>query len=193
MSINSDYYNNNADDFIAGTINCDMTFQYGFFKKHLVNAKTILDLGFGSGRDSIYFSKWYEVYSIDPTKKFCDYAVNELKLKHVYCGTVEEMDFENLFDGIWACASLLHVKSENLNLAFKNCSRSLRKDGVMYASFKYGNFEGFRKGRFFLDLNEQSIQKYLQDTGLIIIDKCITDDVRPDRTEKWLNIILKKK
>ena len=54
-----------------------MSEQYNFFEKHLnKKAKAILDLGFGSGRDSLYFiKKGYDVYAIDPEKDFCDNAV----------------------------------------------------------------------------------------------------------------------
>jgi len=192
MDINSKYYTENADGFISNTMNCDMSVQYAFFEKHLNNAKTIMDLGFGSGRDSLYFmSKGYDVYSIDPTKEFCDRAIN-LGLKHVYNIYAQDMDFEDMFGGIWACASLLHVPSSDLNDVFKKCAKSLKKNGIMYASFKLGNFEGERKGRYFLDLDEESLNVYLSNTGLSVKEKTISIDVRPDREEKWLNVILGK-
>lgn len=62
----------------------------------------------------------------------------------------------------------------------------------MYVSFKYGIFEGERHGRYFLDLNEESIKKYLKGTNLSIIDMLVTEDVRKDKETKWLNIIFKK-
>ncbi|MGM9969716.1 MAG: methyltransferase domain-containing protein [Anaeroplasma sp.] len=71
-------------------------------------------LGFGSGRDSLYFtSKGYEVYAIDPTKSFCDNA-RKLGINNVYNLYAQDMEFDNVFDGIWACASLLHVPSNEL-------------------------------------------------------------------------------
>ncbi len=45
---------------------------------------------------------------------------------------------------------------------------------------------------FFLDLDEESIKKYLIDTNLSIIDTKITEDVRVNRNTKWLNLILRK-
>ncbi len=193
MSINSKYYDENAEAFISDTFECDMSVQYHFFEHHLPKeAKTILDLGFGSGRDSLYFmNKGFEVYAVDPSKKFCDNA-NKIGIKHVYQTIAQKIDFVDLFDGIWACASLLHVPSKELNATFKKCYKSLRPKGVMYASFKYGDFEGERNGREFLDLNERSIDKFLKGTGFNIKDILITEDVRPDKTTKWLNVILSK-
>ena len=155
----SNYYKTNSKEFIDGTINCDMSFQYNFFEKHLdEDAKTILDIGFGSGRDSLYFSKNYEVYSIDPVEEFCKYA-KELGLENVYCKKVEDIEYDNMFDGIWACASLLHIPFNELNNAFKKCYKALKNNGIMYCSFKYGTYEGERAGRFFTDLNEELFKK----------------------------------
>ena len=193
MDINSKYYDENADAFIADTFECDMSAQYHFFEKYIsANAKTILDLGFGSGRDSLYFiNKGYDVYAIDPSKKFCENA-KRIGIKNVFQITAQEIVFTNLFDGIWACASLLHVPSKELPKVFEKCANALKDGGIMYASFKYGDFEGERNGRVFLDIDENSINSFLINTGLTIKEILITDDVRPNKREKWLNVILKK-
>ena len=193
MNTNSKYYTEHAKDFIEGTINCDMSIQYGFFEKYLSkNAKKIMDLGFGSGRDSLYFkSKGYKVCAIDPTQEFCDNA-KKLGLDDVRCLTAQELDFHNEFDGIWACASLLHVPSNELNDVLKKCSKALKENGVMYCSFKYGEYEGIRNERYFTDLNEESFKRFLKDTNLVMLETLITKDVRPDREERWLNVILSK-
>ena len=62
----------------------------------------------------------------------------------------------------------------------------------MYCSFKYGEFEGERNGREFTDLNEELFNQYINNTGFKVLEYLITEDVRPDRNEKWLNVILKK-
>lgn len=187
----SNFYEDNAKAFIDDTFNCDMSFQYNLFEKYLNNAEKIMDLGFGSGRDSLYFmSKGYDVYAIDPSESFCINA-KKLGIKNVYNLYAQDIDFENMFDGIWACASLLHVSSKDLNFVFKKCSKALKKNGIIYASFKYGEFE--KNGRYFLDLNESTINNYLKETNLKIKEYIITEDVRPDNSTKWLNVILTNK
>ena len=62
----------------------------------------------------------------------------------------------------------------------------------MYCSFKYGDFEGNRNDRFYVDLNESTLKKYIKDTEFVIKEILITKDVRPDREESWLNVILEK-
>ena len=189
----NEYYNKNAKNFINDTINADMSTQYQFFEKYLEsNNLTILDIGFGSGRDSLYFqNKGYEVYSIDPALEFCNHA-KELGLKNVFNIRVEDMNFINKFDGIWACASLLHIPSNKLNEVFKKCYNALKVNGIMYCSFKYGSFEGERNGRFFTDLNEESLNELINNTGFTILEISISLDVRVDRNDKWLNVVLSK-
>lgn len=190
--MNNNYYKENKEQFINNTIDCDMSFHYQLFEKYLSNnTKTILDIGFGSGRDSLYFSKKYEVYSIDQLNEFCEHA-KTLGLTNVYCMKAQDINFINKFDGIWACASLLHIPSYELVDVLNKCYKALKDNGVMYCSFKCGEFEGERNGRFFLDLIEERFRQYVSKTNFKLLEVCITEDVRPDRTEKWLNVVLKK-
>lgn len=188
----NNYYKDNKDEFINSTINCDMTFQYNFFEKYLnKESKTILDIGFGSGRDSLYFSKKYEVYSIDPVEEFCEHG-KSIGLNNVYCMKVQDMNYTDMFDGIWACASLLHIPSYELVDVLNKCYTALKDNGVMYCSFKYGEYEGERNGRFFIDLIEERFKQYISKTKFKVLEICITEDVRADRTEKWLNVVIRK-
>ena len=99
-------------------------------------------------------SNKYELCSIDPLIEFCEYG-KSLGLKNVYCMKVQDMDYIDMFDGIWACASLLHVPSNELVEVLNKCYIALKENGVMYCSFKYGGYEGERTGRFFIDLNAE--------------------------------------
>jgi len=83
---------------------------YELFESYLKPNCKILDVCFGSGRDSLSFkSKGYEVVSIDPIKEFCDNA-KSIGLDNVIQMSIEDIDYYNEFDAIWACASLLHLK-----------------------------------------------------------------------------------
>ena len=190
--INNDYYIRHMESFIEDTMNVDMSKQYAFFEKYIKNNGIVLDIGFGSGRDSLYFQKkGYTVYAIDPTKEFCIRG-KELGIQHVECMYVEDMNYEDLFDGIWACASLLHVESKNLISVFKKCAMALKENGIMYVSFKYGEYEGERNGRYFCDQTLETIQPIIEKAGMHIVESSQSEDVRVDRSEAWLNIIIAK-
>ena len=71
---------------------------------------------------------------------------------------------------------------------------ALKENGVIYTSFKYGNFEGERNGRYFTDFREDTFQEFIKEIPeLTVEEQQITFDVRPGRgEEKWLNLILRK-
>ena len=76
----------------------------------------------------------------------------------------------------------------------KNISSMLKIGGYFYLSFKYGDFEGERNGRYFTDMTEEKFKELIKDIKEYkLIEKHITEDVRASReNEKWLNVILKK-
>lgn len=191
--ITIDYYNNNADIFCKDTVDANMTLLYERFEKHIPTGGHILDCGCGSGRDSKHFlSKGYEVTAMDASTELCKRA-SELIEKDVVCMTFMEIFYENAFDGVWACSSLLHEKKENLNTVFKKIARATKENGTIYVSFKYGDYSGERNGRFFTDLTEESLNELIANVDIKVIDTWITGDVRPGReNEKWLNAVLRK-
>lgn len=185
------YYKEHSKEYIIKTKAVDMSEAYKFFLKYADKKGKLLDIGFGSGRDMIYFkSIGFEVEGIDPQPEFVEEA---LKLSlNVTCDEILDCwNRHDEYDYIWASASLLHINKELLNQAFQYCSNMLKKDGIMYCSFKYGDFEGIIDDRYYIYLTEDTISNYLKDTDFKIIDTKITDD-KLNRDNKWLNVVLKK-
>ena len=187
----NNYYELNTQSFINETKDCNMDIQYNFFLKYLKKKEgLLLDVGFGSGRDMRHFkSLGYEVEGLDPTNKFINLVKDEFKVYQIF---VQDIDFVNKYDGIWACASLLHVKRNELKDTLIKLKKALKKEGIIYVSFKYGDYEGDYKGRYFNFLDEKILKEVIKETELTLLDILITKDVRPHReNEKWLNVILK--
>lgn len=183
------YYNEHAKEYIESTKDCDMQMQYDMFLKYLDKGSYILDVGFGSGRDMLYFnSLGYKTKGIDITEKFVENGKSlNLDVEEL---NVYDLNDKKQYDGIWACASLLHC--EDLEKALNRCYNALKENGIMYASFKYGDFKGIRNERYFIYLNEISIQEIISKTKFSLIEASITGDVREGRAdEKWVNVILK--
>jgi 2-polyprenyl-3-methyl-5-hydroxy-6-metoxy-1,4-benzoquinol methylase len=189
-----DYYNKNAQEFCQSTVNADMSVCYQMFEKYLRCGGKILDLGCGSGRDSKYFlSQGYEVVSVDGSEEICKYASEYLQ-RPVLCVRFEEMNFSHEFDGVWACASLLHVEKYKLSDVLKRVFLSLKENGILYASFKYGTEEREKDGRYFVDLDEVSVRELLEMDGMFQVLECeLTGDVRDGRgNEMWVNVVGRK-
>ena len=154
----------------------------------------ILDFGCGSGRDSRYFSeRGYRVTATDGCVEFVALAsaYTGLKVKQMLFGELSAVDE---FDGVWACASILHLPKDELIKVLKKINKALKSGGYFYTSFKYGFFEGELNGRYFTYLTEDSLLELLCSVPeLNIIEQWVSSDVRAGREdEKWLNVIMRK-
>lgn len=189
-----DYYIRNAREFIEGTAGVDFSRIQNHFLSLLPKEALILDFGCGSGRDTKYFlEKGFRVEAADGSEELC-------RLASAYTGIpVKQMLFQELdetekYDGIWACASILHLRRDELPKVLMKICRALKRGGILYVSFKYGDFEGERNGRYFTDLTEETAEKLLESAPeLKIKERWVTGDVRAGRgAEKWLNMILRR-
>ncbi len=187
---NINYYDKNADSFFEGTVNVDMSEVRQRFLKYIPAGERILDAGCGSGRDSkAFLDNGYDVLSFDASKEMCRRA-SEYIGREVMNLSFEQMDFDNEFDGVWACASLLHVPMDELPGIMKKIYLSLKKNGVIYASFKYGSGTTVRGERQFSDFTEKSIIPLFETAGFQIISVIVGGDSRPGReNEKWVNVL----
>lgn len=188
-----DYYNKHAEEFTASTFEVDMESLYQPFLVELQEGARILDVGCGPGRDTLAFkNKGYQVYAIDYSEELVKKASRltgiPIKLKSFY-----EIDDYEAYDGIWACASLLHCERNHLKEVIGKLMSALKPNGVLYMSFKYGNGDREKDGRQFTDLDEVQAKALLEQFDNVQqIQQWITVDKRPDRQEKWLNLLLRK-
>lgn len=188
------YYEENAKDFIASTLTVDMHEIQKEFLSLLHEGSLILDYGCGSGRDSKYFlKKGFKVEAFDGCKAFCDEAS---KLTGIAVKNIVFSDFsENQkYDGIWACSSLLHTPKKKLPHLLKRIEEALKPNGIFYCSFKKGDFEGERKGRYFSDFTKEELTNLVKkSTNLSELKIWQTKDARADRKDIWINSIWQKR
>ena len=194
MDFTIDYYNINAENFIENTQNVDMHQAQDRFLLLLDENALILDFGCGPGRDTRYFlDKGYRVTATDGSAELCRRAsaFTGIEVKEML---FQKLDDRGTYDGIWACSSILHLPKNELLLVIRKMCDAIKNTGVIYTSFKYGDFEGERNGRYFTDFREDTFQEFMKGIPeLTIKDHWITSDVRAGRgDEKWLNLILRK-
>lgn len=187
------YYQDNAQIFFDGTVNVDMSSLYEAFTRHLAPGARVLDAGCGSGRDAKAFQEMgYQVEAFDASPAMVDLAREHTGLP-VKVMTFAEVDWKEKFDGIWCCASLLHVPAVELPGVMRRVADALKPGGVWYVSFKYGNGEREVDGRRFTDMDEVRLQETLKALAFINIESVWkTRDKRPGREEVWLNGVLQK-
>ena len=189
------WYQENAEEFIDRTATVDMSDLYRTFLTYMPSGGNIMDLGCGAGSAALFFTQMgYQVLAVDGCRELCDFTQNRVGCP-VRCLRFEDLDFEDAFDGVWACASLLHVRKADLPGVMRLIRHALKTGGVFYASFKYGETERDRNGRVFSDFTETSLRALLDEVGgFREISLWTTGDARPDRAdERWLNVLCSAK
>ena len=207
------FYDIHAKEYAELTVRADMSPAYDRFLAYLPAGAAILDAGCGSGRDSLCFmKKGYDVTMLDASEGMCNCA-EELTGQKALCMGFEEIEFADRFDGIWACASLLHVSEKELENVLVIFHRALKRNGVLYASWKYGEAERCDGERFYCDMTEEKLKNVLARAGLeareglevceglearaglfACLECWVAEDALPSgREQRWLNVLLGKK
>lgn len=189
-----DYYSKYAKEYYDNTVELSMEMVLNKFTELINEGSSILDLGCGSGRDSLYFiEKGFDITALDASKELCELAEIHIG-QDVLNMRYEEMEFEDVFDGVWACAALVHEKEPELSNILKKIIMAMKEGGYLYMSFKYGDFEGIHGERYFKYFKTKSLKELVvKFKELEIIDIFKTPDIREERENQlWINIILKK-
>jgi SAM-dependent methyltransferase len=189
------YYAENAQRFFDDTVDKPMSDIYVKFQPLLPPGGTLLDAGCGSGRDARhFFEEGFAVTAFDASPQMAKLATDYLGWD-VAVMTFDETRWQEKFDGLWACASLLHLRYTELAPTLERLGRALKPRGHLYASFKYGDGEYTKEGRYFTRLDEARATALFEAISTLTISEMwCTEDVRKERKgEFWLNLIAQKK
>ena len=190
-----DYYNKYAAKVFEDTVDQNMDAINAPFLELLEEGDTILDMGCGSGRDSLtFYDLGYDVTPLDGSEEMC-------RLAEVHTGldvlqmTYEEMAFDGAFDGVWACGAFVHIPKDEMPALFRKVARALTEDGIFYLSMRLGDFEGFQGERYFSCYSEKELRSLVEGDGLFtVLKEWVTRDVRSGHSDiQWINILARKK
>jgi SAM-dependent methyltransferase len=189
------YYDAHADEYFKSSVNLDLHELYESFLKELRPGAHILDAGCGSGRDTkAFLDRGYRVTAIDASPQLARLAT--AFTRHP-CEVLsfQESEFRQEFDGIWACASLLHVAKDEIDDVMARFIRALKPGGTVYISLKEGEGERVSEdGRFFSYYSEDSFRMLLERFPALREQAFWkTKEIRSSsHCEPWLSFLLKK-
>lgn len=189
-----DYYNRYAVPYFEETVDVDMGEIMESFVELLPENAEVLDMGCGSGRDTIALSeKGFYVTAMDGSEEMCKLAEVNTD-QEVLQMTFEEMDFDDVFDGIWACASLVHLTEEEMVVILEKTIHALKNGGILYFSVHKGDRDGIYGGRYFRDYTKKELNGLIEKfPEAELINIWTTQDVRVGSSDnQWLNVLVKK-
>lgn len=188
------FYEENAKEYYQDTVNINMAVLYAPFIGYMPPYASILDAGCGSGRDTLYFAnRGFRVIAFDYSPTLVKLA-SKMTGQEVLELSFQDLDYEDQFDGVWACSSLLHVPMDEHHDVFSRLSRSMKVNGILYASYRYGTGEHLRDSRIFVDFNKHGFDELIKvHPELTVMRYWQTSGLRPGREdEKWFNILVRK-
>lgn len=191
------YYDEHAEEYVNQTKDLDMRDIHDRFLKYLHRFTNILDLGCGSGRDTLYFlDKGFNVDAVDGSENMCRLAEQNIG-RPVFNYDILDLDSIEYYDGIWACASLLHLNREELKEALRKILKALKNNGIFYCSFKYSDVFKTEtiNDKTYSSMDLDGFIEIMKEVGidnLKIVESWISIDSRFGNDTKWLNIILRK-
>jgi len=172
-----------------------MSSVYERFLNELVPGAHILDAGCGSGRDSnAFLQRGYFVTAFDGSPQMAAFA-------SIYTGQkcsvlrFQEIQFHQEFDGVWACASLLHVPKCEMEDVLGRFVTALKPGGIMYVFFIEGEGERISAdGRLYNSYTAESLMDLLGEISAVREVACWKSDEIPSSPQRapWLNFIFKK-
>ncbi len=179
-----DYYAQHAEAFVERTINLDLSGLRSRFLAKLPERPRILDAGCGSGRDvRAFHESGAQVIALEPVEPLARMAEAYTGLP-VVRARVEDLDCAHRFDGIWACASLLHLPRTSLVGVFRLLHNALVPGGVLMANFKSGEAPA-TETRPFTNFTAEELDLFVrQQTGFDILSIETEADVGK-RQQPW--------
>lgn len=194
MQSTIDYYNRNADSYYWTTVGIDMSKLRNMFASYLPAEARVIDLGCGSGRDVMAFCDMgHDACGLDAAKDLVEIAKERLDIK-VVLGDMSTWKAGEPYDGIWCCASLIHLDDKEKERFFDNLKHNLKPGGVIYISVKEGIKTGTdEEGVYTGNCTEAELKNYLSGAGCEIADSVVTEDEMRRPGVKWLNVIARKR
>lgn len=189
------YYEDHAEEYVDATTDIDMRTLYERFLSQLQPGARILDVGCGSGRDLRAFSeRGYIAEGIEPCEKLARIA-QQFSGRPVTVQDAQSLLPKGDYDGVWACASVLHVHRSEQHAVISRLILCLKPGGVLYISFKKGDRDRVAPdGRLFSDHTMESLKELVSLIPEAAILDCWESEDRTSQSgrQSWVNMLVER-
>ncbi|MBW4793324.1 class I SAM-dependent methyltransferase [Pseudomonas tolaasii] len=189
-----EYYDSFAKSYDLKTFQLELTDQWNSFASMLNVGAKILDVGCGTGRDIKHFQNLgFLVDGIEPSRKMAAIARSKTNAT-IFSMAAEDINFIDSYDGIWACASLVHIQKALFVKTLKAILKALKSGGYLYISLKEGEGQTrLNDGRLFSYFTKSDLHEIVSTlTNASIIKSWATSDSAGRGDISWINMIIQK-
>ncbi|MEM7536690.1 MAG: class I SAM-dependent methyltransferase [Chloroflexota bacterium] len=144
---------------------------------HVGTDGCVLDVGCGTGRDVQYFETHrVQAVGMDLSMNMLAYAAGCVSSPVVQMNMRDLAFADHTFDGIYSCASLLHIPKAQVPACLREMKRILKPEGMLIIRLQQGDGEVWNEGymegvkRFFARYTEAEMCAMLNDCGLDVQD-----------------------
>jgi len=137
-------------------------------KNHLAGGRTVLELGMGPGKDLDILGRTYQVTGSDHSQVFLDMYTETHKDVDLLKLDAVTLETDRTFDCIFSNKVLQHLTRDDLSTSFKNQSRLMNEDSILFHALWYGNKEDEEfNGLRFVYYTEETLKEHIRDYELI--------------------------
>ena len=184
------FYEREAASYAKQTLAANLSELHNRFSRMLPDSARILDVGCGAGRDlKVFRLRGFHVVGLEPSA-----ALAAIAREHSDCEVqvekVEDMNYAGKFDGVWACASLLHLPKERFPSSLARIHRALKIGGIFFLSMQLGEGdEVAADNRYFARYDSASLNLATSTAGFELLDVWESNDSLGARPIRWINIL----
>lgn len=190
------WYDRTADAYVADTLSRNPFALRSAFIARMPESGAVLDAGSGSGRDTLAFLKaGLDVDAFDASEALA------LRSSRLTGRPTKVARFETYagpkahYNGVWAFASLLHVRGADLPDALSRLAAVLKPGGWMFANFKFGRGERVdRFGRRYTDMTMEDLRAHLAQSGqwAVVETETQTADAAFGSPTAWVDVFAQR-
>ena len=192
----TDIYNKNVTEFINRYDNADMSSLHQLLLEQIKKDSTVLDIGFGSGRDLQFLkNNGYDIWGIDPSEKFVRNVqkrfpdISNHFIQSSVPFSVEQPPFPIKFNAIITIAMWMHLKREQYEDVVKSIVSVAKDNATIIISYSEGNRSDDE--RYFEDVDLDYLIQIFQQYNFRLVETITTNDRLNRDTLTWTTVIFK--
>jgi len=184
------YYNKNAYFLVERYEKANLKNLQEYILKFINKNDSILELGFGSGREINFLLKngFKNIYGVDGCEEFVKKARERFNSNNFYLSILPEINIPTniKFDFIYSIAVWMHLPTEVYEETVNNIISLLKENGKVLLSFSLD--ERKENERYFQKVDEKLLENLFNKNGMKKIDEIITTDSL-NRNIQWKSVV----